>query len=138
MRMLRRRKPRLTPEQVLGSVPWRNEALKSERIEGGGIKLVLARRREWWARILAIVFPIPKERMVELDALGEQFWDLCDGKHTLRDLIRVCQEEHKLTRAEAEWSLRTFLRDLGKRGLVGFAVDEPEENKGERSHGRSD
>ena len=44
--MLRRRKPRLTPEQVLGSVPMRNKALKTERIEGGGIKLVLPRRRQ--------------------------------------------------------------------------------------------
>lgn len=136
--MLRRRKPRLTPEQVLGSVPLRNKALKSERIEGGGIKLVLERRQVWWARMLAIVFPIPKERVVELDALGEQFWDLCDGKRTLRELIRVCQEEHKLTRVEAEWSLRTFLRDLGKRGLVGFVVEGSEENKGERSHARGD
>lgn len=116
----------------------RNKALKSERIEGGGIKLVLERRQVWWARMLAIVFPIPKERVVELDALGEQFWDLCDGKRTLRELIRVCQEEHKLTRAEAEWSLRTFLRDLGKRGLVGFVVEGSEENKGERSHARGD
>ena len=136
--MLRRRKPRLTPEQVLGSVPVPNKALKIERVEGGGVKLVLARRREWWARVLAIVFPIPKERVVELDALGEQFWDLCDGKHSMRDLIRICQEEHKLTRAEAEWSLRTFLKDLGKRGVMGFAVEESEENKGERSHGRTD
>ena len=123
--MLRRRRPRLTAEQVLQSRPVRNERLRSERIEGGGLRLYLERRKEWWARVLAIVFPIPKERRLELDAVGEEVWDLCDGNHTLRQMIEVFQQRHKLTRAEAEWSLRTYLRDLGKRSLVGFAVEMP-------------
>jgi len=116
--MLRRRGPRLSAEQVLRSRPVRNEGLKSERIEGGGVRLLLERRREWWAKILAVIFPIPKVKPVELDAVGEEVWDLCDGQHTLRQMIDTFRERHKLTRAEAEWSLRTYLRDLGKRGLV--------------------
>lgn len=127
--MLRlRRRPRLTSEQVLRSRPLRNEGLRSERTEGGGIRLYLARRKEWWARLLAVIFPIPKERPIELDRAGAEVWDLCDGKHTLRDMIEIFQKRHKLTRAEAEWSLRTYLRDLGKRRLVAFAIEKPTEN----------
>jgi len=122
--MLRRRGPRLSAEQVLRSRPVRNEGLKSERIEGGGVRLLLERRREWWAKILAVIFPIPKVKPVELDAVGEEVWDLCDGQHTLRQMIDTFRERHKLTRAEAEWSLRTYLRDLGKRGLVAFAIEK--------------
>jgi hypothetical protein len=119
----------LTSEQVLRSRPVRNEGLRQERIEGGGLRLYLERRREWWARLLALVFPIPKVRPVELDAVGEEVWELCDGEHTLRQMIDIFRERHKLTRAEAEWSLRTYLRDLGKRSLVAFAVEKQDTDK---------
>jgi hypothetical protein len=136
--MLRRRRPRVTPEQVLGSRPLRHTGLKTERIEGGGLRLFVARRGDWWARLLALVFPVPRERQVELDGVGEEVWDLCDGKHTLRDMIEILGERHQLTRAEAEWSLRAYLRDLGKRGLVAFAVETPEKGEGERSRVKRD
>jgi len=134
--MLRRRIPRLRPEQVLSSRPMRNDALKTERIDGGGLRVFQVRRRDWWVRLLTLVFPIPRDRMIELDAAGEQVWDLCDGKHTLSEMIGLFQREHKLTRAEAEWSLRTYLRDLGKRGLVGFLVNKPKKNEGDKPDGR--
>ncbi len=100
--------------------------MKSEPTEDGGIRLTIGRRTDWWARALAVVFPIPRQRHIELDAVGAEVWRLCDGENRLRDMIRALAERHKLTRAEAEWSLRTYLRDLGKRGLVGFAVEKPE------------
>lgn len=128
----RRRGPRISPEQVLLSRPVRNTSLKTEKIERGGLRLIIPRRREWWARVLAVVFPIPRERRLELDPVGEEVWELCDGNHTLRQMIAVFQERHKLTRAEAEWSLRTYLRDLGKRNLVAFAIEKKPE-KSEKS-----
>ncbi len=118
-----RRRPRLTPEQVLQSRPVRNDVLAGERIEGGGIRLTIPRRREWWAKVLAVIFPIPRERKLELDGAGAEVWDLCDGEHSLRQMIAIFQQRHQLTRAEAEWSLRTYLRDLGKRNLVAFAIE---------------
>ncbi|MGD0110926.1 MAG: PqqD family protein [Armatimonadota bacterium] len=127
--LLRRRQPRLTTEQVLQSRPLRNQALKTEEIDGGGLRLTIPRRREWWAKILAVVFPIPKERRLELDEAGREVWDLCDGEHTLREMIKVFQDRHKLTRAEAEWSLRTYLRDLGKRNLIFIAIEKPAQKK---------
>ena len=127
--MLRGGQPRLTPEQVLQSRPVRNQALKAEHVEGGGLRLTIPRRGEWWAKLLAVVFPIPKERYLELDAVGQEVWELCDGEHTLRQLIAIFQDRHRLTRVEAEWSLRAYLRDLGKRGLVVFAVEKAAEDK---------
>jgi hypothetical protein len=124
--MFRKRIPRLTPEQVLTSRPVRNEALKTEPMEGGGLRVHVSRSGRWWVRLLALLFPIPRERVVELDAAGQQVWELCDGKNTLREIMEEFQRQHKLTRSEAEWSLRTYLKDLGKRGLVGFLVRKPE------------
>jgi hypothetical protein len=108
----------------MASRPIRSPAVVVERVEGGGLRARIGRRRDWWVRLLSVFLPIPKERIVELDAAGEQVWELCDGEHSLREMISIFQEKHKLTRVEAEWSLRTYLRDLGKRGLVGFLVDK--------------
>ncbi len=121
---LRRRQPRFTPEQVLLSRPVRNPSLQTELVEDGGLRIIIERRREWWVKVLSVLLPIPKRRPIELDPLGKEVWELCDGEHTLRDMIKVFQERHKLSRAEAEWSLRTYLRDLGKRGLVVIAVQK--------------
>jgi len=117
----------VTPEQVLGSRPVRNENLSVEETEGGGLRIAARRREDWWIRLLNVVLPIPRERRIELDVVGRQVWELCDGEHTLRDMIEVFQERHKLTRMEAEWSLRNYLKDLGKRHLVGFVVEKREE-----------
>ncbi|HUU55140.1 MAG TPA: PqqD family protein [Armatimonadota bacterium] len=127
MRLRLRRRPRVTPEQVLGSRPVRNENLSVEETEDGGLRIVARRRETWWIRVLNAVLPIPRERRIELDVVGKQVWELCDGEHTLKDMIEAFQERHKLTRMEAEWSLRNYLRDLGKRGLVGFVVEKREE-----------
>lgn len=135
-----RRRPRPTLAQVMRSRPVRNEGLRSERTEEGGLRLFVERKGDWWVRLLSLVFPIPRERVVELDAVGEEIWALCDGEHTLQEMIRAFEERHKLTRGEAEWSLRTYLRDLGKRGLVAFVMDETQssetELEGERTHGK--
>jgi len=116
----------VTPEQILGSRPVRNEGVSAEETEGGGLRIVAQRRDAWWIRPLNAVLPIPRERRIELDGVGKQVWEMCDGEHTLRDMIEVFQERHKLTRMEAEWSLRNYLKDLGKRNLVGFVVEKRE------------
>jgi len=127
--VLRRRAPRLTPEEVLRSRPVRNQGLRAEALEEGGLRVIGLRREAWWVRLLNLVVPIPRERIVELDEVGRELWDLCDGEHTLEELIETFVDRHRLTRAEAEWSLRTYLRDLGKRGIVGFAVEKAEEDE---------
>jgi len=134
--MLRRRRPRLTPEEVLRSRPVRNDSLSTEELEDGGLRVHTQRREDWWVKLLGIVFPIPRERRLELDVVGRQVWELCDGEHTLREMISIFQERHKLTRAEAEWSLRNYLKDLGRRGLVGFAVEKLEKDERERQHSK--
>ena len=123
---MRKRQPRFTPEQVLLSRPIRNEGLHVEPLPDGGIRMIVERRRGWWIKVLAVVLPIPKRHPIELDEIGKQVWELCDGEHTLQDMVKVFQQRHKLRRAEAEWSLRNYLRDLGKRGLVAIVVQQPE------------
>jgi hypothetical protein len=103
--------------------------MRVETLEEGGLRVIGLRREAWWVRLLNLVVPIPRERIVELDEVGRELWELCDGEHTFEELIEIFVDRHRLTRAEAEWSLRTYLRDLGKRGLVGLAVEKAEEDE---------
>jgi hypothetical protein len=127
--LFRRPKP-LSREQSLGSIPVRNELIEAEETDDGTVRLTIPRRDDWWVRAAARFFYVPKQRRVTLDEIGSFVWALCDGQHTVRDIIRALAARYKLHRKEAEVSVVAYLRTLAKRRLVAIAVlktpkDEP-------------
>ena len=70
---------------------------------------------------------LPDKRVVVLDSIGAFVWQMCDGKHTISQIINALQKKHRLTRKEAETSLFTFIKMLGKRNFIQFAI--PTEDK---------
>ena len=125
-----RRKPRfrLERKEALAARPIRNPEVGYERQEEGEVLITLRRRKDWLTRVLSLAFVIPTERKIQLDQVGSQVWELCDGEHTVEDLIREMAGEHKLQRREAEVSLTTYLRLLGKRRLIGILVQKEKAN----------
>lgn len=63
-------------------------------------------------------------KKLQLDEMGSKVWLKIDGEKNLRSIIREFAEETSLTLQEAELSVTTFLRELGKRGLVGLDQQE--------------
>ena len=59
-------------------------------------------------------------RKLQLDELGTAVWDLMDGNRTVRRIISEFAGTFQLHPREAEVSVTQFLRDLGKRGLIGL------------------
>jgi hypothetical protein len=118
----RRRKPSLSREQSLASVPLRNTAVDEEETDEGFARLVAPRRQSWWVRVMAKVFYVPESHRVTLDEIGTFVWRQCDGKHNVRDIIQALCKRYKLHRKEAEVSVVAYLRQLMKRGLLGIAV----------------
>jgi len=57
-------------------------------------------------------------RKLQLDGLGSQVWGAIDGEKSVAELIREFAESSTMTTQEAELSVTTFLRELGKRGLI--------------------
>jgi hypothetical protein len=45
---------------------------------------------------------------------------MIDGKRTVWDIVAAFAEAHQLEIREAEMAVTQFLRDLGKRGLIGM------------------
>lgn len=125
-----RRPQPLSREQSLASVPLRNQAVEVERTDAGELRLVVALRATWWAKLLSGIFYIPKKRRFVLDEIGGFVWELCDGKRNVRDIIQALAARYKLHRKEAEVSVVAYLRQLARRGLIGIAVlKSPEEPK---------
>jgi len=57
-------------------------------------------------------------RRLQLDSLGSQVWLLIDGSNSVGEIIRAFAKASTITTQEAEQSVTTFLRQLGKRGLI--------------------
>jgi hypothetical protein len=127
---LREAQPELTRDQALDAVPVRNPALVWRETDTGDIVITVPRREGRTWGLLAWVFAVPQTRDLTLDEIGSHVWNLCDGERSVRDLVASLVAEYRLTRREVEASLTQYLRDLGKRGMIGFAVPKAEERAG--------
>ena len=109
---------------MLKSKPARNDALSWEKNENEEVTITVERRDDWRAKVLSKIFWIPKSRSLMLDQIGAQVWNMCDGKTSVDAMIRKLSTEHKLNLKEAEVSLLTYLKSLGKKNLIGFFVEK--------------
>ena len=57
-------------------------------------------------------------KKLQLDGMGSKVWLLFDGKRDIKTIIREVADLSGLSLQEAEISVTTFLRDLGRRGLI--------------------
>ena len=77
-----------------------------------------------WIAALAQRLGAPTDRVytkkVQLDAMGTAVWDLVDGNRSVRRIVRIFAETHRLENREAELSVTSFLKQLGQRGLLGL------------------
>jgi hypothetical protein len=106
-------------DQLYRSHPRRNEAMTLEPRSGGGVLAsVPVKRPDWLVPPLSWLLPYSSHRRVELDGLGAQVLDLCDGRRSVEGIIEIFAEDHKLTFRESQVAVSTFLRQLVERGLV--------------------
>ena len=114
-------------DDVLKSRPVRNTLVKwDEQPETNLISLTVPQKSVLWVRIVSKVFMLPRSRVIALDDVGSFVWKLCDGYNTIDTIIRALCNKYKLTRKEVEESLLAYFRMLGKRGIIGFAVEKKE------------
>ncbi len=122
----RRPAPRISREQALSARPLRNPELEAEHTDDGEVSLRIPRRKVWWLNVLAKLGSVPDYRTIALDRVGSSVWDLCDGEHTVKELIGTLAQKHQLARKEAELSMVTYLRQLAERGIIVLVVEEEE------------
>ncbi len=126
MGLFRKKKPvpAFTREQALACTPVRNNVVSWKRLDSGGIQVeYVLLLKPFFASILARFNPAPAAlptRKLQLDDFGSQVWEMLDGTRTTADLIKEFAASHALSAQEAEQSITLFLRELGKRGLIGL------------------
>ena len=118
-------KPRgLDRDRALGAKPERALAVSSEKADDGGLTLVVELEPKKWLRWLGVSGKV--RRTFGLDALGAEVYNACDGKTTVRSIVRRFAKEHKISVAEAEISVTQYLQTLVSKALVLIAVDRAE------------
>ncbi|MCU0585097.1 MAG: PqqD family protein [Desulfobacterales bacterium] len=120
----RRRPPLIRRDEALGAVPVKNRHVRDSRLESGEAVLHYPVSAPPWAARIARWFgqePGPaREGRLQLDALGTAVWGLIDGRRPVKEIAAAFAAAHQLEPREAETAVAHFMRQLGRRGLIGL------------------
>lgn len=121
---LRKPAPQISRSHALAIKPIHNPNLEWRYNEEDHTVASLTRRAGWRGRLVSffLMGPVPEERPVILDEVGTFVWKMCDGQHTVGEIVDALCEKYNLTRREVEISLNEYLRMLAKRGMIVVAV----------------
>ena len=116
--------PAISRAEALNRIPVKNVQITEDRLETGEALIGYPVTIRPFFATLVKRFGGPENyiqtRKLELDKLGSSVWDLIDGKRSIRQLIQVFAETHQLQFREAEVAVTQFIRELGRRGLIGL------------------
>jgi len=117
-------KSRITRPQALAYKPVKNQEVSETRLETGEVvieyPMTVRPLIAAVARRLGKSQALTQTKKLQLDVLGTSVWDLIDGQHTVRRMINIFADTHRLEKKEAEVAVTQFIRELGKRGLLGL------------------
>ena len=126
MRLFRKKTPGslITRAEALESKPVKNSDVTETRLESGELLLTYPVQMRPWLAGIAGRLGRPTDgiqtRKIQLDLLGTSVWDQMDGKRSVREIIQEFVRKHQLHPKESEVAVTQFLRNLGKRGLIGI------------------
>ncbi len=126
MRLFRKRQrgPGLTREIALQCVPVKNSTVREIRLENGLVRLSYPLPLKPWLAELRRRFGPPQTdaplKQLELDELGTLTWDLMDGTLKFSDIVSRFSRRTQVHPKEAEAAVAQFIRELGRRGLIGL------------------
>ena len=128
-------RPRVSRNQVLGAQPVRNPAVSWERKvwreDGPSVVLLRVPRRSGrWSDFVARMFQIPDFKKVELDEMGSDVWEMCDGKADVDAITRVICDRFHLNRRQGESSVTAYMRMLAERRFLALRVEKVMAGKG--------
>jgi coenzyme PQQ synthesis protein D (PqqD) len=114
----------MTKQRALTSVPVKNAEITAETTSSGDILIRYpVTMRPWlakWVRLFKDTSPHNGFKKLQLDSLGSEVWNMIDGKRSVQNMIEAFAQIHQLNTRESESAITQFLRDLGKRGLIGM------------------
>jgi len=89
----------------------------------GGLIVTIRVDRPRWQRLLGA--SERTERSFGLDAYGREVLEACDGRRSVKAIVRRFAKAHQMSLAEAELAVATFLKTLVSKGLVAMEIRDP-------------
>ena len=118
------RQRQMSRAAALNCRPAKSLHVTESRLETGEVFLEYPLTvRPWLAAVakrLGKSRDVVQIKKLQLDAMGTAVWDLVDGHRSVRRIVKIFAETHRLDNKEAEVSVTSFIRELGQRGLLGL------------------
>lgn len=123
--MVNGNRPKVTRAQMLGAIPVRNATVEWARESRDESRpnialLRIPRRADKFGNTIAKLFKLPEFRRLELDEIGSDVWEMCDGTVSVDALTKAICTKYRLNRRQAEASVTAYLKMLAERRLVGL------------------
>jgi hypothetical protein len=144
--MVERRQKRPSRAQVLASRPLRtplvtwSRELRDENEDPDGraarVLLKVPRRADRFGDMIARLFRLPNHKRIELDEIGSEVWELCDGAHSVDAITRAICAHYRLNRRQGEASVTAYLKMLAERRLIGLKGESARSGERRASAGR--
>ncbi|MBC8104742.1 MAG: PqqD family protein [Cytophagales bacterium] len=123
--MVNGNRPKVTRAQMLGAIPVRNVAVQWGRETRDEARprialLRIPRRSDRFGNTIAKLFRLPEFRKLELDEIGSDVWEMCDGTISVEAVTRAICAKYHLNRRQAEASVAAYLKMLAERRLIAL------------------
>ncbi len=121
--------PEISRSEALACKPIRNQDVQEASSEEGKTLLTYPLQLKPLFADVAKRFGMWKDghaplKRLELDEMGSFVWEMIDGNTTVRKISTRFAEKYKILPREAEVATTSFLKDLGKRGLIAFTDNQ--------------
>jgi len=113
--------PMLDRETAMAGFPRKLPVKKLEE-KSGKLYVTIEFRRPRWQQFLGADEVC--ERTFGLDRYGREVFDACNGRNNVNDIVKSFARSHKVSVAEAEVAVSTFLKTLMSRGMIGIELSK--------------
>lgn len=114
----------ISRKEALSFRPVRNQDVSEDIQPNGIIRLSYPLTlKPWfgnWAQKLGKWDGRPMIKVLELDEMGCLAWSMMDGSNTAQQIVDAFVAEYGLQPKEAELSVTAFIKELGRRGIIGL------------------
>jgi hypothetical protein len=116
--------PTISRAEALDRIPVKNRQISEKRLETGEVIIHYPVTMRPFFAGLAKRFGGQEAQVqtkkLQLDELGTLVWNLIDGERSVQQVVKMFAATHRLESREAEVSVTQFIRELGRRGLIGM------------------
>ncbi len=94
--------------------------IRIEEEAGGTLKILIRFQRSKWQKWLGA--PPDYQRQYQLDGLGREVFDACDGRTPVSRIVERFAAAHSLNVTEAEIAVTRYLKTLMMKRIIGMEI----------------